>query len=287
MSDADWNAIGDKLRRLKNPDEEDGRTGYINPSTGECYDDPCVGLASRRRVWVRFGAKNKSDPGRGALPVWTNNRVSTHKADIPVVVKLNKKGQWQVEQGDNEAVDVMGLPEGFFAGDPLPPELNSTALAVANLTDFKPIWDTVNGGLYVYVDPGWYNGSHWLGGSIDLAAYVTATASRKAWVVGGFDITTGALVAATSGNYYLSEIPTPEVGIATTFSGVTFNNAFAVFAVAIPNGATDNTGLTLVDIRGVVGATLGGSSGTFNADSILLNAYGEILTNGTNVLTNG
>lgn len=265
-----------------------GRTGAMNVSAGLVYDDPCLN-APTGKIWFREGANDKYDSGRAQYLVWHNGKVTRLRSDAVVEVDYNRAGEREVvgAPAQESVLQYGDATSAIYAdADPPPPELNNTTLPVANLEDFKPIWDTVNGGLYIYIAPGRLpDGTYWPGGSIDASAYVTATANRKAWVVGGYDETTGVIVADTSTNYYLSQNPTPESGIAATFAGATFADAFPLFAVAVPEGATTNAGLTLVDIRAPFGRSGAGSG--FSADNILLNSYGDILTNGTNVLTNG
>jgi hypothetical protein len=232
-----------------------GRTGVMNVSTGIVHDDPCLD-APTGMIWFRAGARNKYDPGRAQYLVWHKNKVTLLRSNAVVEVDYDRAG-------DLVIVDTPALESALQYGDattaiypsadPPPPELNTMTLPVANLEDFKPVWDSVNGGLYIYVAPGWYNGHRWLGGSIDLAAYVTATASRKAWVVGVFDADTGAITAGTSDDYYLSQNPTPTDGIGAAIATLGVTNRRNIFAVAVPNGATTSTGLSLVDIREIGG----------------------------------
>ena len=247
-----------KMRRAldtaKDRLKETGRTGRINSSTGLPYANPCDG-APAGKVWVRVGAKTRSDYGRRLEAVWHRNRVTLLRSDVPVELDRRADGSLQIDGSDVEqATREFGEATAalYQSADPAPEELNKTVLSRRNLSDFRPrLADS--GGLTLYVAPGWYRGHQWAGGTLDQTSYVTATSGQFAYVVVGFDDGAGALVADTGPDYATAAAADPA-DIATVFAGATFATARPVAAVLLQNGATSFLNADIVDIRDVTAA---------------------------------
>lgn len=277
---SDWDALGRKFGQLLDTAQHrrkiKARTGRIDPSTGLVDEDPNVydqdDLAIiPNRLWVRIGATRTNPKGRGQVAVWNWGKVRTDKADLPVVLDYNDDNDLEIVGADAEAANAMlgAAGQAFYQPDPPPPELaRNTLITRRSIMDFRPYRDPDLGGLYLYVHEGWYGGAKWNGGSILLTP--TATANKKAWVVVGFDESTGALVQALGTDYSLAYTELPESDIATTFAGATFANARPICAVPLANGATTFTNGSITDIRDItaVGSADGGDmlKATYDTD---------------------
>lgn len=273
MSDPSWTGIGDKLDRLANTAKHrqtySARTGKIDPATGLIATDPKYN-SDPTRLYVRLGATQANPKGRGEVVVRNIGAAAVRSdvADIPVLVGYNKGGELKIVDSDDEAAALWAgdAANWLYQGDDAPAALNRSILSVQNILDFKPVYDATNGGLYLYVYPGWANGVRWPGGSIDLSAYQTATASRKAPIVVGYDESTQALVAAAGSDFGL--LVPPELmyaNIAATWALGTFVNARPIAAVPISDTDTDFANEDIIDIRDLVavggGNNPSGSSG--------------------------
>jgi hypothetical protein len=191
-----------------------------------------------------------------------------------------------------------------------PGDLSRQIIPLRNIKEARPhLW--ITGTLKVNVGDFWYVNTDgdlkwWTapaenednGTCLDLAASVPAASgsiSRYVWAAVDFDTdaTAPGLVATPTTARALSNNAQLIASVDKTFIEaipLAANHRRLGF-VALASGDADET--TVTEARWLRPdprfATLGSNStgGSLNADSILLNAYGEILTNGTNVLTNG
>lgn len=257
-----WNDIEAKLKRgrdtAKHATRQSGRTGKLNDD-GTIHRNPIDGLPPNR-IWVRLGATKANPAGRGQVAVWNigTNAVSTTVADAPVEVDFNRAGELKIVDSDDEAADAFlgSAAPAAYNGPAKPPELSRDPFPARNILDFRPRLDA-SGGLWLWVEAGYYGENYWPGGRIDLSGELPATSNRKAWVGVGYDPATNALVAVTGPERSLAYTMLKSEAAALAFG----TGVEPIAAVPLTDTSTSFTNTDIEDLRRWLGGSSGSGSG--------------------------
>lgn len=242
--------LGAVLDDAKHRTKLKGRTGaYVG---GAVERNPTNG-APRNHINVRIGATLDDPAGRSTIAVWNvgPKRVTTTFTDVPVEIDYNADGELQVVDCPANMLDEsLGNAVGAADADPPPMEVNRSILSVKNLFDLRPRVDTANGGLYLWIEKGWYDGGYWIGGRVNLADQQTVTSGAKAWVVAALDRVTGSILMAAGADTALP-VPTETQydEIINVLSDNVFDDAVPIAAVMLRWDATGYTNNEIVDLR--------------------------------------
>jgi hypothetical protein len=268
--------LHDRLRASQFIDEEDGRTGRIDPDTGKIDSDPTISLPGGY-IWVRLAATLGNPNGRAQVPVLNIGRVTTRRADVAVTVAYNRKGQRVIKGADEEAArQLLGslASSNFYSGDALPPELNTDPMPLRNLTN---LFGRISTAVTVEILPGWYVYNRtriWFaGGTIDLASVISGlTASMKAPCIIAIDLSTGNLATLVGSEVGINTATFTE----TDYEAVSTAGYLPLWGITIKAGQTAYDGAHpfkqrdgFVDLRPFIvwvdGDVAGAASSTDNA----------------------
>ncbi len=237
--------LGDR-QRASDPFRVPGRPGY---------------------VWCRV-LKGGAIAGVEAV---INDKVQ-QRLDLAVWMKPNEEGILEVQgTWKPRAIERYGNNIGAVSTPEKPAAANKDRLPFKNLDDLRPHADTVNGGLYLRIEPGWNGKKYYEGGSVNLATYQTNTSDRKAYAVIGLSQTDNSVIGDTSADRVLPYAPMPVSDIETVLATSLFSGVTPIAAVLLAESATTYTDLDIVDLRGigtaVTGTGTGGSGWTLDGDA--------------------
>lgn len=243
----------------------------------------------REALTGRVGAASTASPttGLSAGYIWTHS--PSDQAEIPalnpgrVSDRISGARVLIGERWSDGLLEVITLEAllnsiayggaiGAVATPTVPAELQPFG---AKSKEFLPTLDATLGGLYLYVNSGWYNGRYWAGGRILMTP--TATALKQSYYVVGFDESTGSLVGALSADQSLAMNPLPYADITAIWETATFADARPIAAVRLANGVTTYAHADIVDIRDEVAVGSPGGASGGDLASVLIDADGNFV----------
>lgn len=286
----------DLLADTMSPPRYRGVTGRLD-TNGQVNPNPSVDLPVGR-VWVRMSNE------RTAIAV-INTRVTTQRANIPVIMQENDNGNLEIIGLDSE--DALGTYGAFASslGMPdKPPEQEKSSVSHRRIQELRLRLSTT-GLLTLHLNPGYYqklNGDivAFAGADIDLTALVPAVEDTKRLVLVGITTTTNTITssgvtavdtgtAPTSTPFFtLDDAATARNAAA---SGVTWLWAVPMFYAQTEFGNVDS----FIDLRpivleeGITPVSQGGTGAStataaFNALSPLTVKGDVIAYNGTDAV---
>jgi hypothetical protein len=227
-----------------------GVTGRLDDD-GLVYPNPNIGLEVGR-TWVRMSNQ------RTAVAV-LNARVTTQRANIPVIVEENDNGNLEIIGIDTE--DAIFTYGSFAPSLNMPdkiPEQEKGSVSHRRIQELRLRLDAA-GGLTLYVNPGIYqvlNGDikAFLGDDIDLTASVPAGIDTKRIILIGITTATNTLTSSAVTAVSVSTVPTTLPYFTTTEIATARNAASAsvlwLWAVPLFYGQTSFDNIdSFVDLR--------------------------------------
>lgn len=258
--------------------------GLVNPN-------PNIGLEVGR-TWVRMSNQ------RTGVAVF-NARVTTQRANIPVIVEENDNGNLEIIGIDTEdAIFTYGSFAASLNMPDKPPEQEKSSVSHRRIQELRLRLDAA-GGLTLYLNPGVYEKltgdlAAFAGASIDLTASLPAVINTKRLVLVGITTATNLIASSAVTAVTVDTVPT-TIPYFTIAAAAAARNAAAsgvvwLWAVPLFNGQTEfgNTD-SFIDLRpivleeGTLGIAQGGTGATtavtaFNALSPLT-TKGDLLAN--------
>lgn len=184
--------------------QRDHRSNWVAANIGAVVNGANTVASPRGDAWV-YVTLTKGD-NNGAVTEALVRKVTPYW-NLPVLLSVNKKGLYMIEETDPDRIDMFtsGTDAGQLGGfDTAPHNHSSGALGqdfVANsrLADGRVVWRN-EGAFVVYVTPFYYSDSsgkdaYWPGGTIDLVSYLTVASGQYQWIKVGLDITNNVLTA--------------------------------------------------------------------------------------------
>jgi hypothetical protein len=272
-----------------------GVTGRLDDD-GLVYPNPNIGLEVGR-TWVRMSNQ------RTAVAV-LNARVTTQRANIPVIVEENDNGNLEIIGIDTEdAIFTYGAFAPSLNMPDKPPDQEKSSVSHRRIQELRLRLDAA-GGLTLYVNPGIYqvlNGDikAFLGDDIDLTASVPAGIDTKRIILIGITTATNTLTSSAVTAVSVSTVPTTLPYFTTTEIATARNAASAsvlwLWAVPLFYGQTSFDNIdSFVDLRPIsweeggvyqVTATAPIASSGGNAPNISLTGIVPIANGGTGAST--
>lgn len=221
--------------------------GLVNPN-------PNIGLEVGR-TWVRMSNQ------RTGIAVF-NARVTTQRANIPVIVEENDNGNLEIIGIDTEdAIFTYGSFAASLNMPDKPPEQEKSSVSHKRIQELRLRLDAA-GGLTLYLNPGVYEKltgdlAAFAGASIDLTASLPAVINTKRLVLVGITTATNLIASSAVTAVTVDTVPT-TIPYFTIAAAATARNAAAsgvvwLWAVPLFNGQTEfgNTD-SFIDLRPIV-----------------------------------
>lgn len=263
-------------------------TGKVAISTGVVGNDPRVYTTSTgayvdgtgkstgdallpNRIWVHDLNKTKNE-------VVYNKQVQ-YVSNMTVEMELTDGGYWEVLGADVvEGTETFGSALSTVAS---PEQLSEVNASTISARQFKPLRGRIsqNGGLNMYVEPGWIHGQYWQGGEIDLTSAQSGIgSSKKAWVVISYDTVSRALNATAGSDNELFA----TMLVADIESIAIDSDNEPVAATVLNDTQTTIDASKIVDLRNFVY-----SSPLSVLDRIVVDATGSIIVDATGKIVIG
>jgi hypothetical protein len=258
--------------------QRDHRANWAVANVGAVVNGENIVASPRGDAWV-YCTIVKGD-NNGAVTEALVRKVTPYW-NLPVLLSVNKKGLYMIEETDPDRIDMFtsGTDAGMLGGfDTAPHTHNSGALGqdfVPNvrLADGRVVWRN-EGAYVVYVSPFFYSDSsgadaYWPGGTIDLVTYLTVVSGEYQWIKVGLDVTSGALTAIAG-----TTTPIPVLLDEYDLASINFAPNDPLAGVLITYGQAIQAQSDILDCSLVKS---GNTGGTFPVDKILVGRLGNVL----------